>query len=87
MNALLTCVVGNRNVKMAQDRIDDHARCRCLMGTMMAGSIAINPFYIVLRGGHLEIFAFGFLHSAEAFLDLLCPLAGNIVRQAQGHES
>ena len=40
------------NVKMAQDRIDGHARCRCLMGSVVTGSIAINTFYIVLRGNH-----------------------------------
>ena len=66
MNALLTCVVINSNAEMAQDRIDDHARCKCLMGTVLAGFIAINPFYVLLRGplsvSHLV---------AEALLDVL----------------
>ncbi len=60
MNALLTGVVSNSNVKMAQDRIDDPARCKCLMATVLAGFIAINSFYIVLRGAHLEILCFLF---------------------------
>ena len=48
MNALLTCVVRNNNVRTAQDRIEDRAHCRWLMGTVMAGSIAINLFHLVL---------------------------------------
>ena len=58
MNALLTCVVSINNVKMAQDRIEDHARRSCLVGTVVAGTIAINPFHIVLPGAHLELFTF-----------------------------
>ena len=61
MNALLTGVVSNNNVKMAQDRIDEPARCKCLMGTVPAGFIAINPFHIVLRAANLETLAFYFL--------------------------
>ena len=46
------------NAKMAQERIEDHTCGRCLVGTVMAGSIAINRFHIVLPGAHLELFAF-----------------------------
>lgn len=55
------------NVKMAQDRIEDHKRCRCLVGTVMAGSIAINPFSYRPTKSLLEAFRFGFLHNAESF--------------------
>ena len=48
MNVLLTCVVSINNVKMAQDGIEDRARRRCLVGTVVAGTIAIDPFHIVL---------------------------------------
>ena len=51
-------LINSNNVKMAQDRIEEHARCRWLVETVVAGSIAINPFHIVLPGAHLELLAF-----------------------------
>ena len=56
MNALLTCVVSNNKCEDGAE--PDRGSCRCLVGTVMAGSIAINRFHIVLPGAHLELFAF-----------------------------
>ena len=71
MNALLTCVVSINNVKTAQDRIEDHARRRCLVETVMAGTIAINPSSILLTRSPPGAFRLCFLHNAKSLLDLL----------------
>lgn len=86
MNALLTCVIIN-NVKMAQDRIEDHARRRCSAGTVVAGTIAIDQFHTVLPGAHLELFTFCFLPNAESLLGLPWVEASFNELKANSHET
>ena len=60
MNALLTCVVSNNNVKMAQDGIEDHARLQMLGGNSDGWIHSNQPFAYRLRRAHLELFALSF---------------------------